>query len=355
MRDFWTRHYGPEVDLRYRMFCLCALLGTMTSFLGFVVCLVLNGPAHPIVLATGGAFLGMLGLTAYGYRSRRIDTVTIIMSIALNFVVFPVAFFVSGGLYSVAPLFFVMGIFIALPLLRGRKRLVLFTLEMVYYAGVILLCAAKPELSFFRPVEIHATMLLFSFLIVVFYIFSSTIMVTRQYEKERQKALRLNELLAEQAIRDPLTGLYNRRYLTDTLDARIAAGDDDFAVVILDLDDFKVINDTYGHLFGDDVLIKLTEIMSDAVGELGFVCRFGGEEFLLCFCGVGAELPRRTVEEIRRIFAAWFGSKTRGRATFSAGLALYRKGEPLTAFFSRADASLYEAKQGGKNTLVFHP
>lgn len=78
---------------------------------------------------------------------------------------------------------------------------------------------------------------------------------------------------------DPLTKLYNRRFLTEHLDEKITRGDNEFAVALLDIDDFKKINDTYGHVYGDETLTSFAKIMMKHMEGQGIAARFGGEEF----------------------------------------------------------------------------
>lgn len=352
MREFYKHHYSDYVPLRYRMFCICTLLGTVTSFLGFVLCFIVNGFFNPLVYATGLGFLFMLVATIYGYKTKKIDLITVLMSSILNIIVFPSTFLVSGGLYSAAPMFFVMGIFIAVPLLTGKKRIVLFVLELIFYIVIISLCFYYPQLTYVRDQSTHTIMLLFSFIIVSFYIFSSTLMITRHYQLERMKSKKMNKLLHQQTIRDPLTQLYNRRYLTDFLVDKINGFEKSFTIIILDIDDFKRINDTYGHLFGDDVLSTFSHIMVDVIGDSGFVSRYGGEEFMIYYDNTYLNEIKDKLTNIKTQFSNHYSKYSDIHFTFSAGVTVYQDGQTLTQLFNLADKNLYLAKKNGKNQVV---
>ena len=148
--------------------------------------------------------------------------------------------------------------------------------------------------------------------------------------------------LLEASLHDPLTGLGNRRGAMQAL-AGLEAGD---SVVIIDLDHFKQVNDSYGHAAGDRVLRALGEFLRSSVREPDQVFRFGGEEFLLILSGGGAG-ARCAVE---RIHARW--SRQERVTTFSAGLAVHDGRSEPERTVDRADRALYAAKRGGRNRVV---
>ncbi|GAK60626.1 response regulator receiver modulated diguanylate cyclase [Candidatus Vecturithrix granuli] len=186
--------------------------------------------------------------------------------------------------------------------------------------------------------------------------------VRRAIQKRRlelhNKALlhRLEEL----AIKDSLTGLYNYRYLQIALDQEIlrsARFQHPFCLLMIDLDDFKQVNDTYGHLCGDAVLKKLGEIFLATVRVCDSVYRYGGEEFCLLMPETSREgvIPviQRLLEAIRFTHVNW--QEHFVRITVSIGGAAYpdHAGEK-TALLQYADQALYQAKKEGKDRFVFH-
>jgi diguanylate cyclase (GGDEF)-like protein len=163
--------------------------------------------------------------------------------------------------------------------------------------------------------------------------------------------------LAEQAIRDHLTGLHNRRYLMNVLaDAVERASDhgEPLTVALVDLDHFKRVNDRYGHAAGDAVLVHLARVLTRAVGPHEVVARHGGEEFVLVLPGVTAAEAAARLDDLRqtvRADALLYDGATIAM-TFSAGVAAY-SGEECTATLLRAaDDALYAAKQGGRDRVV---
>ncbi|MEN0105819.1 MAG: histidine kinase N-terminal 7TM domain-containing protein [Pseudomonas sp.] len=167
----------------------------------------------------------------------------------------------------------------------------------------------------------------------------------------------LHERLQEQALRDPLTGLYNRRYLDEFFQRELARAQREkkpLALALIDLDHFKSLNDIHGHLIGDDVLVLVAQLLSDALRSTDAVFRIGGEEFLLILPGVGAEEARQRLERICLQLAITPVITRNGpqKVTLSAGMACWpAQGEALDDLLQVADAALYEAKRSGRNRV----
>jgi len=163
--------------------------------------------------------------------------------------------------------------------------------------------------------------------------------------------------LFEAAIRDPLTGLHSRLYMDDWGVAAIHSHDRDqsagIGLVMLDLDNFKHINDTYGHLAGDEVLKKVGTIVSNAIRPDDLAVRFGGEEIAIFVRCPDQAVAVALAERIcSRIEQSGFDSKLgRMLITVSGGVAYRAPGESLDALFGRADEKLYEAKAQGRNRI----
>jgi diguanylate cyclase (GGDEF)-like protein/PAS domain S-box-containing protein len=167
----------------------------------------------------------------------------------------------------------------------------------------------------------------------------------------------LHAELREQALRDPLTGLHNRRYLSETLPreiARAAREKSCLSIVISDVDHFKMINDTYGHQVGDQFLVLLGQLFKSCLRGSDIVCRYGGEEFVLVLPGVNAAAAEKRAEEIRRKAAGLIVTHA-GQplsVTLSLGVASYPlHGADGEAVIIKADQALYAAKQMGRDQV----
>jgi diguanylate cyclase (GGDEF)-like protein len=173
---------------------------------------------------------------------------------------------------------------------------------------------------------------------------------------------RLHAQLREQALRDPLTGLHNRRYLfemsTGLLElARRQSGT--VCVVLMDLDHFKLLNDTYGHAAGDLVLQRFSALLTQMLRRSDVVCRYGGEEFVAVMPDIDGEGAMAMLSRLLEAFQAQqsdLGRRRLPRGSFSAGIAQFpRHGNTLEQLLSRADRGLYSAKNQGRARIEMAP
>jgi two-component system cell cycle response regulator len=164
----------------------------------------------------------------------------------------------------------------------------------------------------------------------------------------------------EMAITDALTGLHNRRYMEShlgTLAEQASGRGKPLALMMLDIDFFKSINDSYGHDAGDDVLREFAVRVRKSIRGIDLACRYGGEEFVIVMPETDLHVAGVVAERLRRAiagepFAVNKGSK-RIDVTISIGLAsLERKGEAIADVLKRADTALYRAKHDGRNRVV---
>ncbi|WP_326940201.1 GGDEF domain-containing protein [Actimicrobium sp. GrIS 1.19] len=168
----------------------------------------------------------------------------------------------------------------------------------------------------------------------------------------------LQNSLQEQAIRDHLTGLYNRRHFETCLNAVLheSSGQFPIAVVILDLDFFKRVNDTYGHPFGDEVLVQFARLVENNLRGSDMMCRYGGEEFCLLLRDVDGAMAASKMATIAARYARLVitrGDQRLTGCTFSAGIAEYPlHGETRNELLMRADTALYAAKVAGRNQAM---
>jgi diguanylate cyclase (GGDEF)-like protein len=171
--------------------------------------------------------------------------------------------------------------------------------------------------------------------------------------------LHLRETLRYQSVRDPLTGLFNRRYLEDLLELEIGRAVRKLrplSLIMLDADHFKHFNDTYGHEAGDNVLRALASVFTRAVRKEDLACRYGGEEFILVMPEAALEIAltraHRIREEVRRMVVSHAG-RALGPITVSAGVASFPDHAATTeALVAAADAALYQAKAQGRDRVV---
>ena len=167
------------------------------------------------------------------------------------------------------------------------------------------------------------------------------------------KLQHMSELVRE----DQLTGSLNRRGLDDVFERESARADrrgTPLCIALLDLDDFKRLNDTYGHAAGDTALKHLVKIVKDTLRSIDVIARFGGEEFLILLPETTVEAASQTMTRVQRELTKHFFLHENEKLliTFSAGVALRHPNEDQASLVRRADVAMYEAKKSGKNRVV---
>jgi diguanylate cyclase len=175
-------------------------------------------------------------------------------------------------------------------------------------------------------------------------------------------ALLRNELTQarKEAAVDALTGVLNRRGFDDAVDAALSqrhAGSSGLVLMMLDLDHFKRVNDSFGHVFGDRVLKAVAQVIKSSVKGRDLVARYGGEEFVVLLSGISMQAALSLANQVRESVAS---SRIRrsddvaiGSVTVSIGLAEHRDGEPIELLIERADRALYRSKHEGRNQVRF--
>ncbi len=170
---------------------------------------------------------------------------------------------------------------------------------------------------------------------------------------------RLVQDLQKQIITDPLTNLFNRRFLQEHLPREVAKARrsaSSLAVLMIDLDFFKRINDVFGHEAGDVVLRNVAILLKNGIRESDVACRYGGEEFVLVLSEASLDGARKKAESIRTAvmgLALTIRQRSMGRVSTSIGVAVYPDhGVDMDSLLRAADEALYEAKEDGRNCVV---
>ena len=250
-----------------------------------------------------------------------------------------------------------VGFYICYTMNTRYRKMLIATTSALAATALVLICKI---LSFFTTptyehlvhslelrLYIFNSICTFVFLIVFSLIFISEIKISNEQLRHQ------NEILDKLASTDPLTGLYNRRSMDVFLNQALKS-ESGFSVIMCDIDNFKGINDTYGHDFGDIVLKGIARITLQQVGSNGYVCRWGGEEILILVSSSAKETAGHIAENIRRNVAnhvfelnnKWI------HCTLTLGIAAYKDGDTVEETITNADYNLYQGKRSGKNKVV---
>jgi len=275
------------------------------------------------------ALVSGLALLAYGlYRGNNIRLFSILLA----------ALCVSGMLLTV----YMRGpelVFWVFPALLATFFLV--RLREALAVSVLVLAALVPMLyGQVSPIELTTVLVTVGVSCAFSYAFA---VMTRLQRRE----------LIKLANKDPLTGAGNRRALAQKLDQVIAMRsrkDMPSSILMIDLDHFKRVNDEHGHAMGDQILVRITEIINMRIRVTDSVYRIGGEEFVVLVEGETLERAHRLAEQLRTIIEA-NDLLPGGRVTVSLGVAEHQPGESALEWCDRADDALYRAKHSGRNMI----
>lgn len=186
-----------------------------------------------------------------------------------------------------------------------------------------------------------------------------TVVIFAEYLSLSIANIKLWERLTDQSIRDPLTGLFNRRYMSETIQREIlraAKNQTKIGIIMADIDYFKDFNDTHGHEAGDELLIKLAGFFKFEIRGSDITCRYGGEEFILILPGASTEGTCKRAEHLReevKNLKVYFHGQPLPPITLSMGIAMYPDhGTRLDDLIQVADTALYKAKEQGKDRVV---
>ncbi|MDD2785203.1 MAG: GGDEF domain-containing protein, partial [Sulfuricurvum sp.] len=180
-----------------------------------------------------------------------------------------------------------------------------------------------------------------------------------EIQKKTAELQKANEMLMQLAITDPLTHIYNRRYLEENATREIAHAAryrTPLSLILFDIDFFKVINDTYGHQSGDNVLICITQSVKTRIRKDDIFARIGGEEFVLLLPSISVEQAVILAEEIKESIASLVIPSINGSVscTVSLGVSEFQpQFKSFSEFLNDADQKLYRAKESGRNTVIW--
>jgi len=184
----------------------------------------------------------------------------------------------------------------------------------------------------------------------------STAIILRFLEEEKNKLLlsQKTQDIYNKSIKDPLTGLYNRYHLEEHLETildRLIKIDADVSVAFIDIDNFKAVNDVYGHLKGDELLTMLGTEINSCIRESDYAFRYGGDEFLIIYPNTKVKAALAITERVKKNIST--SLKIKGiKSSLSIGITTHQRFENYKNLIDRADKIMYESKKNGKNQIT---
>lgn len=263
-------------------------------------------------------------------------------------IILPLGWYQSGaGNNNVIAYIFLTVIAITF-IFKGKQRMFLITFISLLFISFIIIELNNPN---FLPLY-DRTMQLTDRLIQIPLALFVTFIMLRQfdssYRENSQKLKTLNHELEVFAYTDSLTGIHNRAFIFQKFNEAID-NNLDFLTVIIDIDNFKLINDNYGHLAGDNAIRYFANLLSQQFSPYGYVARYGGDEFIMLL-SLDPQVFLNKIHEFTDIFKE-HELTIKFNATYSAGYGLYNK-EALDIHLKKVDKALYKAKNSGRDKIV---
>lgn len=357
--------YNDQKNLRDKML-LFSLLACIILVIACAAIMVLEGNSLWTVIFNIGAAIFMLLLFHLAFVKEMKSLVRAVFVYFMNIIVLTYLFYVNGGINSGMPIYLVAGLILIILSEYGVRRYVALAICSIFHVISIFvsymfmngeadkynLPVLVTELDQFE--EVYDTAI--SLVIVGLWIGITLILVFSAYDKEKSYNEELMNKLADMAVTDELTGINNRRYMFNYLETHEDLfGSDKRYIAMFDIDYFKKINDTYGHLFGDEVLSRFGDVlMNQSIDpDVELAARYGGEEFVLLYNAQNKEAALKRIDTIRQqLRQIKIDNYPEVKLTVSAGLVLCKKHKSIVSLLKEADDCLYEAKSEGRDKVV---
>jgi diguanylate cyclase (GGDEF)-like protein len=339
---------NADIEILRRVF-LVNLFSTvgMAFLLGFGVNALINQRTNIALLTLSLASITLINyvlMLRFGNHNRGAHTISLIMGILFFYLLCSGGVDLTGPLwcYAAAPfLLFIYGV-------RWGALCVAF----LFISAVVILYLPNP-LLIADYTEIFKSRFLASFLAVALMSYLHEYARYRSYSALHA----LRHKIEREARTDEMTGLYNRRHMYEYMQLalqQVRRKQRPLSLLVIDIDNFKLVNDKYGHQFGDEVLVQVAQTMRHSLRNHDSIARWGGEEFLVLLTDTENEAAKAVAEKLRSTIEALpiQHNDESIRMTVSIGLHTANPEESLNAMLSRADENLYTAKNNGRNQIV---
>ena len=352
---FWQKIFKKDLDIRHIIFLYSALAGAALSAVGAIGNFIMNLPTFAVVIPTIN-FIVDVAFAVYSIKTKKWKIAAIIVFFFASFVLFPFLWFTTGGTMSSSlPLVIGLGLVLII-VFEGKLRGFFFISTLALYSTFIILELYHPNMFIPYPTrEAWYTDVLIGFALSFLASGGLAYITLSRHNAAKKNAEELAKQLETISYTDQLTGVYNRRFLLACIDEEMRKSFDigaPLTVCIMDIDHFKVVNDTYGHLYGDKVLAQIAKVISGCISSNEVLGRYGGEEFVILFKNSDLNASLAIIEcflsELKKV--QWeHGSPV----TLSLGVNIYSKGISYSKFMEQADTNLYKAKNSGRNCVKY--
>lgn len=343
---FYDNILDKSQPLEYRVYMIFLLESYFISILSATTNTLLGKGLLGIIFQW--TFIALSTLLLFMSRSTRLKTYYPVLLI-VSFIYIPFLFFQTAGYDGTALFFAPLAFFLVSITFRGKIRIFLVGANIFEWVVCILIQYFNPSLIIAHNTPFDK---LLDLLVALILSLAGLSIMSASISNAFTST---NEQLEELSKRDALTKVYNRRYLDWFLETELSSCKENnktLSVLLFDLDDFKKINDTYGHGFGDIVLVEFAAAIQSTLRPYDVLTRFGGEEFVVILHNIELKEALDIAERGRK---AVHSLKFRNdiQISVSIGVALSRPEDTMSSILDRADKCLYEAKHRGKNQVYY--
>ena len=345
---------GQNLPLEHFIFLCGAIAGIVLSAFGAIGNFTMKLNTLAIIIPLVNLVID-IGCVVYSVVTKKWRGAALIVFSFACFVLFPFLWFTTGGTMSSSlPLIIGLGVVLAI-IFNGKLRAFFFFSTLFLYSSFILIELHYPNNFVPYPNrEAWYLDILLGFTLSFLASGGLAYFTLLRYNSAKRETEELVQQLESISATDPLTRVFNRRHLMVRIDEEMRKSFDDaspLTLCIMDIDHFKRVNDNYGHLYGDEVLIKIAATISSNLSQNEIFGRYGGEEFIILF--LNSDLPA-TLKVIDDLYKAlqeivWQHGEP---ITVSGGISTYTKGISYSKFLENADTNLYKAKNTGRNRVV---
>ncbi len=340
-----------HLTLEHRIFVVIAIIGIIFSFYTGTLNLILNKGIIPILASYLAGILTIIILIVT-LKKQTYDNYAFIGLILLPIIIYPLIWITSGGSTGIMPLAYILNIlFIPLVLKRKKAKIVLHV-NIVTLVSLLLIESFSPNtITPYSNSTIRIIDISFVLLIIIGSVYLLATILNLEYKNKIESLSITQKQLKAQSITDELSGLFNRRHIKDVLTNNLN-NNIKMSIVMVDIDDFKNINDTFGHSVGDRVIITISEVLKTTNPAGNVVGRIGGEEFLIIFENDDINSVIVQAEKLRAKIESLTIKDVTYPVTISLGTYDTVEHDSIDNILVEVDKCLYEAKKLGKNKVV---
>lgn len=336
----FNEYNDSVLEMQEKIFNIWFVLCLAANIVGSAMVIIFSGLNSTAIVCIVCGFI-IVGCYFSAKLTKRYGLVSTIILLPIIWVEFPMVYNVFG---EVVIAYLLIGIFACAAFLQLKYSVKISLVTFFLYAVVIIINSKNYPLKKVIYNEV-------TFIITASAVFIVVYTMLLYYERTKKSLNEANDRLEHLASHDSLTSLYNRGYLMNHLNDLFSSTPTG-TLAMIDIDDFKKINDTHGHLVGDDALKFLSQTILENIEGLGIAARYGGEEMVLLFNETNLQKACDTLENIKKSVENTFYAQYNFKLTFSGGIVNINQFSDLDKMIEAADNLLYQAKRNGKNQFI---